>query len=271
MFSNLFSYIDKRKLDYSHVKIETNLPVYITMSTIPSRMKNTIELIKHLLKYVSGFEKIILNIPYKYKRFPEFNVNVNHDIKDNRFILNRTHDYGPLTKIIGSLNIIPNESITIIADDMCYKLNAFKDIVEIQNVDISKSYSFYVYPFAAKGGASGAPRNVMVPQGADLISAYTRNYSDFIGFFNDFLKHQGTTIEKYVDNACFFVDDQLIGWYFQTHNIPMEQVERRHRNIYIRGCDVANKSDNLNKQTGKRSRENTMNQCYYNLNAFYPL
>ena len=271
MFSNLFSYIDKRKLDYSHVKIETNLPVYITMSTIPSRMKNTIELIKHLLKYVSGFEKIILNIPYKYKRFPEFNVNVNHDITDPRFILNRTHDYGPLTKIIGSLNIIPNESITIIADDMCYKLNAFKDIAEKQNSDISKSYSFYVYPFAAKGGAGGAQRNVMVPQGADLISAYTRNYSDFIGWFNDFLKHQGTTIEKYVDNPCFFVDDQLIGWYFQTHNIPMEQVERRHRNIYIRGCDVANKSDNLNKQTGKRSRENTMNQCYHNLNAFYPL
>lgn len=268
MFSNLFSYIDKRKLDYNYVKIETNLPVYITMSTIPSRLKNTIELIKHLLKYVSGFEKIILNVPYKYNRFPEFNVSVNHDIIDTRFMLNRTKDYGPLTKIIGSLNIIPHESITIIADDMCYKLNAFKDIAEKQNTDLGKSFSFYVYPFSGAGGA----RNVMVPQGADLISAYTRNYSDFIGWFNDYLRHHGITdIEKYIDNPCFFVDDQLLGWYFQSHNISMEQVERRHRNIYIRGCDVANKSDNLNKQTGKRSRENTMNQCYHNLNNFYPL
>ena len=270
MFSNLFSYIDKRKLDYNYVKIETDLPVYITLSTIPSRMKNTIELIKHMLKYVSGYDKIILNIPYKYNRFPEYKVSVIHDIKDPRFILNRTQDYGPLTKIIGALKIIPDESITIIADDMCYKLNAFKDIAEKQNLNLGKAYSFYVYPYSAKDSSMG--RNVMVPQGADLISSYTRNYSDFIGWFNEYLRNQGITdIQKYIENPCFFVDDQLIGWYFQTHNIPMEQVERKHRNIYIRGCDVANKADNLNNQTGQKSRENTMNQCYHNLNRYYPL
>ena len=34
---------------------------------------------------------------------------------------------------------------------------------------------------------------------------------------------------------------------------------------------MLNKSDNLNRQTGKNSRENTMNSCYIDLNKYNPL
>ncbi len=110
----MFSFVDTTKLDYSKTIINTNLPVYITMTTIPSRFKNTIKIIKHFLKHVTGFEKLILNIPYKYHRWPHFKIDTSQiDIADRRFILNRTKDYGPLTKLVGSLHIIPDESITI--------------------------------------------------------------------------------------------------------------------------------------------------------------
>ena len=46
--SSLFSNIDNSKLDKNYYQIETNLPVYITMSTIPSRMPNTFKIIKHI-------------------------------------------------------------------------------------------------------------------------------------------------------------------------------------------------------------------------------
>ncbi len=260
----MFSFINKLKLDYSKTSIKTNLPVYITMTTIPSRMKNTMELIRHFLKHVDGIEKFILNVPYKYNRWPDYQIKVSDTIKDPRFILNRTEDYGPLTKIIGSLPIIPENSITIICDDMCYKLNAFKDIAERADRERHKSFSFYVYPFKANGTNS-----VMVPQGADLIATYTQNFSHLPSWFANF--KASANIKDYYTNECFFVDDQLIGWYFQTHNIPLEQVDRRHRNIYIKGCDIANKKDNLNHQTGDKSRENTMNQCYSHLNNYYPI
>ncbi len=54
---------------------------------------------------------------------------------------------------------------------MCYKLNAFKDIAEIEDQDRRKSFSFYVYPYGSKP--------VMVPQGADLISMYSGNVQNF--------------------------------------------------------------------------------------------
>jgi len=260
----MFSFIDTTKLDYSRTEINTQLPVYITMSTIPSRMKNTIKIIKHFLKYVTGFQKIILNIPYRYERWPDYKVDTSSiNIDDPRFMLNMTTDYGPLTKLVGALHIIPDESITLICDDMCYKLNAFKDIAERQDQNLNKAFSFFIYPY------SQGTTQVMVPQGADLITCYTHNLSHFMDWWSEFRKYMG--IKHYSDSPCFFVDDQVIGWYLQSHGIRMEQVDRRHRNIYIKGCDVANKGDNLNRQTGRNSRDNTMKGCYIDLDKYNPL
>ena len=270
-----FTFLNTINLDRSPTYIQTHLPVYITMTTIPSRLRNTLKIIKHFLKYVSGFEKIILNVPWKYNRWPDFVVSLTmlEKINDARFVLNRCEDYGPLTKIMGSLHLIPNNSITIIADDMCYKLNAFKDIAEIQDKNLKKSFSFYVYPYHKdnKNNNNSYGNNfstsVLVPQGADLISTYTQNFSYFPEWFNNFKKRY----PKYYESACFFVDDQLLGWYFQSHGIPMEQVERRHRMIYIKNCDISDKSQNLNRLKGNQSRENTMSKCFTELSEYQPL
>lgn len=264
---NIFSYLNEAKLDSEFVNISTSLPVYITISTIPSRMSNTFKIIKHFLKHVSGFEKIILNIPYQYNRWPNLKIDIDKyvkDVNDSRLFVNRTKDYGPLTKFLPSLSIVPDNSILIIADDMCYKLSAFKDIAEKQDINRTKSFSYYVYPYGGKMGNS-----VSVPQGADLISMYTRNASEFPEWFDHFQK--GLNLNSYFESPCFFVDDQVIGWYFQYKGIPMVQVDRNHRMIYIKDCDKAPESDNLNRQKGKNSRDNTMEGCYKQLNKFYPL
>lgn len=263
----MVTFVNEELLDKSNIHIKTSIPVYITMTTIPSRFKNTIRIIENFLKHVKGFEKIILNIPYSYNRWPDFKVDtsITGKINDNRFLLNRCEDSGPITKILAALPIIPDKSITIICDDMCYKSSAFKDIAEIQDKYRNKSFTFFVYPYKNDHGYN----NVMVPQGADLISSYTSNLRELSDWFITF-KSQ-LNIPKYFENECFFVDDQVIGWYFQTHGIPMEQVDRKHRMIYIKNCDIADRSHNLNKQTGKNSRENTMDKCYNHLNNYYPI
>lgn len=264
---SLFSYVNNNKLDPTYVKINTRLPVYITLTTIPSRLPNTIKIIKHFLSRVTGFEKIILNVPNQYNRWKLYSPpqNIDQEINDPRFVLNRCDDHGPLTKLLPSLPLIPKESITIIADDMCYTLKAFKDIAEKQDRVLNKSFSFYVYPYKNETGS----KNVYVPQGADLISIYTKNLDHFPSWFHNFKIKSG--FKQYFDSPCFFVDDQLIAWYLQTHNIKIEQVDRRHRNIYIKDCAIAKTSDNLNKQKGNNSRENTMDKCYTQLNNYYPL
>ena len=269
----MFSYIgsgismDESKLDRTNIQINTHLPVYITMSTIPSRMKNTLRIIKNFMEHVRGFEKLILNVPYRYNRWPEMhNIDISHDILDGRFMINRTKDYGPLTKFLPVIedNLVPQNAILIVCDDMCYKLDAFRDIATIQDRHIYDSFSYYVYPFNLNKGY-----DVYVPQGADLISMYTNNVLGFPAWFQELKNKLG--VKSYFESPCFFVDDQVIGWYMQYMNIPMRQVERKHRNIYIKDCDKSKESDNLNKQTGSRSRVNTMNGCYRDISKIFPL
>ena len=286
MFSFFGKTLDESKLDRRKININTHLPVYITMSTIPSRLSNTLRIIENFMNNVTGFEKLILNVPYKYNRWPNIKeLDLRHNINDGRFIINRCEDYGPLTKFLPVLEngLVPHESILIVCDDMCYQLDAFRDIAAVQDRRLYESFSYYVYPFKPKfENVSGFnfvspnlyPSNhnkvsVNVPQGADLISMYTRNASHFVQWFNKLKNDLG--VKSYFETPCFFVDDQVIGWYFQSQNIPMKQVERKHRNIYIKNCDKPVESDNLNNQKGKNSRTNTMNKCYNDLSSVYPL
>ena len=45
--------------------------IYVSLSTIPPRLKNLQESIESLLKQTKKPDKIFINIPYKYERFNE--------------------------------------------------------------------------------------------------------------------------------------------------------------------------------------------------------
>ena len=261
MFSSFTPYVNNDKLDKSNIVIRTRVPVIITMSTIPARLPNTFKIIKHFLEHVQGIDKFILNIPYRYLRWPDLNVNVKHSITDPRFILNRCDDMGPLTKFLPTLNLVPDNAIIIIRDDMCYKLDAFKDIAERQDAYRDRAFSFFVYDYKPTNSFG---QSISVPQGADLISMTTGLVKNFPVWFQHFLDRYN--IKNYKDSSCFFVDDLVIGNYFNDMRIPMEQYERKHRNIYIKDCEVSDTSQNLNKQKGKNERNTVMSGCYFQLN-----
>ena len=79
--------------------------IYVSLSTIPGRLKNLNKTIESLLKQTRKPDKIFINIPYKYKRFNE-TIEDNQIPKfDNSIIkITRCEDCGPGTKILGSLN-----------------------------------------------------------------------------------------------------------------------------------------------------------------------
>ena len=104
---------------------------------------------------LSGFEKLIVNLPCKRKDF-DF-------IKDSRLVINKMNqDYGPITKIWGTIQLFPypREMNLLILDDNEYHLDGIKIIAERQDKDHNKTFSYYKYNY----------KGIEVPQGVDIIS-----------------------------------------------------------------------------------------------------
>jgi hypothetical protein len=226
------------------MNINTTYPVYLSLTTIPSRFDKTMVNIKKLLDSLTGFEKIILNIPHKYKKFGDFKVNCN--IKDQRLIINRCEDLGPITKLVPTIRIIPSECILIIFDDDEYHPEAIKIAAEKQDKEHFKSFTFWKYTY----------KNISVPQGVDIISFWKPNLNDFNEFYSN---SKG-------NNHCFYVDDLVIGWYLKHKGIEIETLERKWKWPWIEGSQ---KGYSLFGLKGEYSRNNSMSNCYSHINNFY--
>ena len=91
----------------------------ITFTTIPTRLKNIHKTIKSIEKQTLKPKKIFLNIPNEYYRFP--NVEIPNEqleeLSSDLVEINRCNDYGPATKIMGSLKKVKNFDCAIIIDD----------------------------------------------------------------------------------------------------------------------------------------------------------
>jgi len=239
------------------IEIKTILPVYFSLTTVPSRIERTKRIIKDILENVHGFERLFLNIPTTYKN-TKYGQLSSRDLfalteletkYPSRFKINRSSiDYGPITKILPVLqrNLIPKESILLIFDDNCYHYDAFKLIAEKQDKNLSKTFTYYSYEF----------KNVRVPQGVDIISFYVPYLDDFVNYVQRALQTK----------HCFFVDDLVIAKYLQNKGIPIEDVQRRWTWPWIPDCYNIPDKSSLFSQTGEFSRNNSMHYCYKSLN-----
>ena len=165
--------------------------IYVSLTTIPSRVKNLSKSVESLLNQICKPDKIFINIPNKYKRFNEI-IEKEHIPKFNDPIIEitRCEDFGPGTKLLGSLNKFKENSLIILADDD----HVYEDyMIEKFNYFYSKSsknaYSFYVHPL----------KNFGVGQGADGFAINS-----------NFLKGIDKFYEKVVKkNEDLFIHDDL--------------------------------------------------------------
>ena len=92
--------------------------IYVSLSTIPQRIKYLDKTVESLLKQSLKPDKIFINIPLKYKRFTEtIDNNQLPDFDDNSVEITRCEDCGPGTKLLGSINKLKKDSLIILADD----------------------------------------------------------------------------------------------------------------------------------------------------------
>ena len=132
--------------------------IYVSLSIIPHRIKYLNKTIDSLLKQSKKPDKIFINIPYKYRRFSEIiEDNQIPKFKNSIIEIIRCDDYGPGTKLLGSLNKLKRDSLIILVDDD----NIYEDyMIEKFYYYYSKvpdnSYSFYVHPLGNFGIGQGA-------------------------------------------------------------------------------------------------------------------
>ena len=120
--------------------------IYVSISTIPQRIKNLNKSVKSLLNQTRKPDKIFINIPFKYKRFSETIEDRQIPKFDNNFVeITRCEDCGPGTKLLGSLNKLEKNSLLILADDdHTYEDYMIEKFFYFYSKAPNNAYSFYV-------------------------------------------------------------------------------------------------------------------------------
>ena len=189
--------------------------IYISISTIPQRLKYLNESVNSLLNQTRKPDKIFVNIPYKYKRFSE-------TIEDNQIPkfdssiveVTRCEDCGPGTKLLGSLNKFEKNSLVILADDdHTYEDYMIEKFFYFYSKAPNNAYSFYVHPLG----------NFGIGQGADGFAINTNHLKGIKNFYDKIVKDY---------KELFLYDDLWISYflYFFKKNKILSLQEHLKKN-----------------------------------------
>jgi len=170
--------------------------IYVSLTTIPQRVKNLNKSIESLLKQTQKPDKIFINVPLKYKRFSEIIKNDQIPKFDSNIIeITRCDDCGPGTKLLGSLNKLKKNSLIILADDdNTYKDYMIEKFYYFYSAAPENSYSFYVHPLG----------NFGIGQGADGFAINTNHLDGIKNFYDKVVKYY---------KELFLYDDLWISYF----------------------------------------------------------
>ena len=170
--------------------------IYVSISTIPQRIKNLNESVKSLLNQTKKPDKIFINIPFKYQRFTEIIKDDQIPKFDSNLIeITRCEDCGPATKLLGSLNKLEKNSLVILADDdHIYENYMIEKFFYFYSKAPNNAYSFYVHPLGKFG----------IGQGADGFAINTNHLTGIKIFYDKIVKNY---------KELFLYDDLWISYF----------------------------------------------------------
>lgn len=132
-----------------------------------------------------------------------------------RVIINRvSQDYGPGTKIIGSLNLLPGRgALVLVDDDVSYHGTFFRTIFSNFSNNESSAFSFYTYREAG----------LTIGQGCDGFCIPCNSLDGLSDFFR--INVQGTNL--------VYHDDLWISYFLATKGIPIRRLPRPNGEVLI--------------------------------------
>ena len=119
----------------------------VSLTTLPSRIDNIEKTIFSIQKQSIQPSKIFINLPYNFKRFKNYSFTNSQINKLNNYDLEiiRCEDFGPGTKLMGSINKIKDnyDCVILLDDDHIYHNSSFE--IMLKNFKKKQiNYSFYL-------------------------------------------------------------------------------------------------------------------------------
>ena len=189
--------------------------IYVSISTIPPRIKNLEKSVESILNQTLKPDKIFINIPFKYRRFEEvIRDNQLPNFKDSSIEVTRCEDCGPGTKLLGSLNKFEKNSLVILADDdHVYEDYMVEKFFYFYSKAPNNAYSFYVHPLG----------NFGIGQGADGFAINTNHLTGIKNFYDKVVRDY---------KELFLYDDLWISYflYFFKKNKILSLQEHLKKN-----------------------------------------
>jgi GTPase SAR1 family protein len=237
--------------------------IYVSLSTIPQRVKNIKLSVDSLLKQTKKPDKIFINIPNKYKRFDEMvNDNQIPKFSDSRVEVTRCEDCGPGTKLLGSLDKLNKNSLLILADDdHIYEDYMIEKFYYFYSKAPNNAYSFYVHPLGNFGVGQGADGFAINTNHLDGIKIFydkiVRNYKElflyddlWISYFLYFFrKNKILSLQEHLKKN----DDKKRSLIYKTHIIASGLVSTYGRNL----IEAVKKRDQIAFESIKYMSEKT--------------
>ena len=189
--------------------------IYVSTSTIPQRIKSLEKSINSLLNQSKKPDKVFVNIPFKYRRFSE--TIKDHEIpkfNSSAVEITRCEDYGPATKLLGSLDKLEKNSLIILFDDdHIYENYMIEKFSHFYTKSPNNAYSFYVHPLG----------NFGIGQGADGFAINTNHLKGIKNFYDIVAKNY---------KELFLYDDLWISYflYFFRKNKILSLQEHLKKN-----------------------------------------
>jgi len=209
--------------------------IVISLSTTPYRIDKIGPTLATILAQKAPIKTIYLNIPYVFKRdntvyqIPEWLSN------NNKIKILRSDDYGPATKLLGTLANanLPAHAIIITLDD---------DVYYPDNLILQLAYKAKLQPERAIGliGANldpAAELGITKIKKNDAIVSILQGYSG-IAYRRYFFDNTVFEISK-TPPECINSDDIYLSYYLARHGIQRQVLH----NAYISACDVRWQTD----------------------------
>jgi hypothetical protein len=233
--------------------------IYISLTTSPTRIDKIEHLLKSLSEQTIKPYKIVLNLPHVFKRTNQTFDKIPEFINKYPLVqINRVDDIGPITKIIGSLNVVENPEDIIISvdDDIKYNENMIEILTEIGTI----------FPNAAVTGTTFIlDENIDGIQYVKLVEGYGG-----VLYRKKFFDNFNVDELNKMDKVCFFADDLIISNHLSKNKIKMILADKSNKYLkdvyldYGSGNDaLKNGADNVMtipaEEVGKHGSVNTFN------------
>ena len=221
---------------------DTPVTVYVSLTTIPSRMPRVDQCIQSLVEQTHPPAKIFLCVPQAYRRFgivPPVPANLSR-FGTQLEVVRCIDDFGPGTKALGALERIPQEPgvlLVLVDDDMLYARHMLAAFAQAYRESPDTSRSFYTYPY----------RGITIGQGQDgfaLPAAHLSGMREFFEAIRD-------------DPHLFLVDDLWISFFMRMKGAPAARIQhhlRKRGPIYR----IYNSFDRLDRIKGDFSQRQCM-------------